>query len=170
MVDPLTIAAGASAVGGLMGYKGNKASQKQAESVGEYNAALADNEAVLLARQSRDRQASLRQQSDFVIGTQRVMTAASGVQMTGSPLNVVANTYFNTEVDAQKIMSAGDMAQMNKQAEAALAKATAGAQAASFKQAAYGSLISGAGGLSQIRSQQSMLGLQRDYYKQKLGA
>ena len=54
MVDPVTIAAGASAVSGMMGYKGNRASAKSARQVGEYNAQVAENEAVLLQRATRD--------------------------------------------------------------------------------------------------------------------
>lgn len=152
MVDPVTIAAGASAVTGIMGYKGNKASAKSARQVGEYNAQVAENEAVLLRRATRDHERSLRINSERLAANQRVMTAASGVQMTGTPLNVLANTFFGTEEDAALIRSAGDVAEANKLSEAALTRVQAGASAAAFRYKAYGSLLDGASGMAKATS------------------
>lgn len=137
-------AAGASALAGIMGYKGNMAAAKSAKAVGEYNAALAENEAVILARAKRDEEEALRKQSDRLVGTQRAMVAASGVQMTGTPLQVLADTYFSTEMDAAMIRYAGDIEQVQKQSEAALARTEGGARAAALKYQAYGSLLTGA--------------------------
>lgn len=142
------VAAGASAIGGIMGYKGNMAAAKNAQAVGEYNAKVAENEAVLLARQKRDQEQSLRKQSDKLEGTQRTMVAGSGVQMTGSPLDVLADTYFSTEEDAVNIQYASNIEQAQKKSEAALTRAEAGAKASSLKYAAYGSLLSGAEGVA----------------------
>lgn len=143
-MEATTIAAGASALGGMMGYKGNMAAAQSAQATAEYNAQVAENEAVLLARAKRDEEETLRQQSDRLIGTQRLMTAASGVQMTGSPLQVLADTYFSTAMDAAMIQYAGDIEQVQKQSEAALARAEGGARASALKYQAYGSLLSGA--------------------------
>ena len=74
------------------------------------------------------------------------MTAASGVQMTGSPLNALATTFFGTEEDAALIRSAGNIAELNKLSEAALTRVQAGASAATFRYKGYGSLLSGASG------------------------
>jgi hypothetical protein len=137
-------AAGASALAGIMGYKGNMAAAKSAQAVGEYNAKLAENEAVLLARAKRDQEEALRKQSDRLVGTQTAMVAASGVQMTGTPLQVLADTYFSTEMDAAMIRYAGDIEQVQKQSEAALARTEGGARAAALKYQAYGSLLTGA--------------------------
>lgn len=137
-------AAGASALAGIMGYKGNMAAAKSAKAVGEYNAALAENEAVILARAKRDEEEALRRQSDRLVGTQTAMVAASGVQMTGTPLQVLADTYFSTEMDAAMIRYAGDIEQVQKQSEAALARTEGGARAAALKYQAYGSLLTGA--------------------------
>ena len=169
-MDPMTLAAGASAVGSFMGYKGNMASARQAQAVAESNATVAENEAVLLARQSRDQQTALRRQSEQLEGSQVLAASASGVQLSGSPLITLANTYFNTEVDAQRIISAGNAAQMNKEAEAALSRAQGSASAASFRTAAYGSILTGVGSQAQLGVQQDMLGLQSDYYKRQLQA
>ena len=149
MVDPVTIAAGASAVSGMMGYKGNRASAKSARQVGEYNAQVAENEAVLLQRATRDQERNLRINSERLAANQRVMTAASGVQMTGSPLNALATTFFGTEEDAALIRSAGNIAELNKLSEAALTRVQAGASAATFRYKSYGSLLSGASGMAE---------------------
>ena len=137
-------AAGASALAGIMGYKGNMAAAKSAQAVADYNAVLAENEAVLLARAKRDQEEALRKQSDRLVGTQTAMVAASGVQMTGTPLQVLADTYFSTEMDAAMIRYAGDIEQVQKQSEAALARAEGGARASALKYQAYGSLLTGA--------------------------
>ena len=169
-MNPMMIAAGASAAGAFLGYKGNMASARQARQVAEYNAVVAENEALRLARQSRDQQTALRQQSERLEGSQVLAASASGVQLTGSPLVTLANTYFNTEVDAQRIMNAGDIAQMNKVAEAALTRATGQAQAAQFRTAAYGSILTGIGSQAQLGIQQDMLGQQSEYYRRQLQA
>jgi len=143
-MEPTTIAAGASAIGGMMGYKGNMAAARSAQQVAEYNAQVAENEAVILARAKRDEEESLRKQSERLVGTQRVMTAASGVQMTGSPLQALFDTYISTEMDAAMIQYAGDIEQVQKQSEASLARAEGGARATALKYQAYGSLLGGA--------------------------
>ena len=140
-MEPTTIAAGASALSGMMGYKGNMAAAQSAQATAEYNAQVAENEAVLLARAKRDEEETLRQQSDRLIGTQRLMTAASGVQMTGSPLQALADTYFSTAMDAAMIQYAGDIEQVQKQSEAALTRAEGGARASAAKIQGYQSLL-----------------------------
>ena len=143
-MEPTTIAAGASAIGGMMGYKGNMAAARSAQQVAEYNAQVAENEAVILARAKRDEEETLRKQSERLVGTQRVMTAASGVQMTGSPLQALFDTFQSTEMDAAMLQYAGDIEQVQKQSEAALARAEGGARATALKYQAYGSLLGGA--------------------------
>tara|TARA_R100001460_G_C3532678_1_gene173695 strand:- start:277 stop:774 length:498 start_codon:yes stop_codon:yes gene_type:complete len=137
------MAGGASVLSGIMGYKGNMAAAKNAKAVGEYNAALAENEAVLLARAKRDQEEALRKQSDRLVGKQTTRIAASGVQISGSPLQALADTYFSTEADAAMIQYASNIEQVQKQSEAALARTSGRARAASLKYAAYGSLLSG---------------------------
>ena len=138
------VAAGASVLGGLMGYKGNMAAARTAQAVGEYNAKVAENEAILLARRTRDQERILRVNSERIAATQRVMAAKSGVQLSGSPLMALADTYFSTEEDAMRIQSAGDIAQAQKISEAALQRTQGAARGVASRYAAYGSLLSGA--------------------------
>ena len=102
-LDPVTIAAGASAASGFLGFKGNQAAAKAARQTAEYNAKVAENEAILLQRAKVDEEKNLREASRRLVSAQRVATAASGIQMSGSPLQALADTYFNTEMDALRI-------------------------------------------------------------------
>ena len=131
----------AAGVSGLLGYKGNMASAKAARQVGEYNAVVAENEKVLLQRATRQKEANLRKSAERLQGTQRVATAKSGIQMSGSALEALRDTFFNTELDAIGIRYAGSIEEAAKINEAAMARATASAQSAQFKTAAYKSLL-----------------------------
>ena len=139
MADP--VLAAAAGVSGILGYKGNMASAKAARQVGEYNAVVAENEKVLLQRATRQKEANLRKNAERLQGTQRVATAKSGIQMSGSALEALRDTFFNTELDAIGIRYAGSIEEAAKINEAAMARATASAQSAQFKTAAYTSLL-----------------------------
>lgn len=128
----------------IVGYKAQQAAAKQAKAVGEYNAKVAENEAILLRRKKVDEEANLRQQSERLVGTQRVATAASGVQMSGSPMQAIADAYFNTNMDALRIQYAGDVEAVAKASEAGLARATGAARATSYKMQSYQTLLEGA--------------------------
>ena len=138
----VAIAAGAAALSGAIGYKGNMASAKAAEQVGEYNAKVAENEAILLQRKKTQEQGALRKQSDRLISMQRVATAKSGIQMSGSPLQALADAYFNTELDAINIQQASKIEQFAKTAEAGLARAEGNARKQAYKTQAYTTLLS----------------------------
>ena len=139
MSDP--VLAGGAIVSGVLGYKGNMASAKAARQVGEYNAVVAENEKTLLQRATRQKEANLRKNAERLQGTQRVATAKSGIQMSGSALEALRDTFFNTELDAIGIRYAGSIEEAAKVNEAAMARATASAQSAQFKTAAYKSVL-----------------------------
>ena len=125
----------------VLGYKGNMASAKAARQVGEYNATVAENEKVLLQRATRQKEANLRKQSERLVGSQRVATAKSGVQMSGSALEALRDTFFNTEMDAIGIRYAGSIEEAAKINEAAMARASASAQSQQYKTAAYRTVL-----------------------------
>lgn len=139
MSDP--IAAGATMLGGVMSFKGNQAQAKQAQQIAEYNAKVAENEKIVLAEVKRDQEASLRKQSERLVGTQRVMTAGSGVQMTGSPMTIAAETFFATQMDALNIQQASSREQAMKTQEAAMTRLEGRAKASGLKYQSYASLI-----------------------------
>lgn len=131
-------------IGAVLGYKGNQAAAKAARQTAEFNAQVAENEAVLLQRRKVDEEANMRKQSDRLIASQRVATAASGIQMSGSALDALADSYFNTEMDALRIQYAADIEQTAKASEAALARAEGRARSTALKTASYQSLLAGA--------------------------
>ena len=59
-MDATVIAAGASAASGFLGFKGNQAAARAARQTAEYNAKVAENEAILLERAKVDEQERLR--------------------------------------------------------------------------------------------------------------
>ncbi len=93
-MDPITMAAVGTAVGGTMSFKGKQAEAKQVQQIAEYNARVAENEKVALAELKAREEVRLRAQSDRLVSTQRTMTAASGVQMKGSPALALADTFL----------------------------------------------------------------------------
>ena len=149
-MDPITIAAGATAVSGMMGYKGNMASAKAARGIGEFNATLAEQERDLLLRHFTQQESNMRKNSNRLAGAQRTAVSASGVQIAGSPLNTLADTFFNTELDALNIRFARDIDELNKTSEAALARASASARSSAFKTQAYSTLLSGGSRSAQL--------------------
>ena len=137
------IAAAAAATAAILGFKGNRASAKAARQVSDYNAVLAENERTLLLQRKAAEESALRRQSDRLAASQNVLTAKSGIEMSGSPMLALADTYFNTEMDALNIKYAGDIEAVAKISEAALARATGNARAYSNQVAAYESLLGG---------------------------
>lgn len=146
----LEVAAGLSAASGVAGYKGNQAAAKAAQQTAEYNAKVAENEAIILRRAKVDEEANLRQNSERLVATQRVATAASGITMSGSPMQAIADAYFNTELDALRIQYAGDIEATAKAAEAGLARAEGRARSSALKTQSYQSLLQGGSQAAQL--------------------
>ena len=143
-MEPLTaVAIGGQVLGGVMGAKGANQAARAAQQVAEYNAKVAENEAIVLQRAKTAEEASLRRQSDRLIATQRVATAKSGIQMSGSALQALADTYFNREKDAARIQYASSIEQTQKASEANLARIEGRAQAAAFRTQGQQSLLGG---------------------------
>jgi hypothetical protein len=142
-MEASTMAQGGSVLGGILGYKGNQAAAKQAKATAEFNARVAENEAILLSRRKVSEESNMRKASERQVATQRVATAAAGVEMSGSPLEALADSYFNTEMDALNIQYASDIEQAAKASEAALTRATGRAKASAYKLASYQSLLAG---------------------------
>ncbi len=142
-MEASTMAQGGSLLGGFLGFKGNQAAAKQAKATAEFNAQMAEQEAVILGRQKVDEEATMRQSSERLIASSRVAAAASGVEMSGTPLQVIEDSYFNVEQDALKIQYASDVQQAAKASEAALTRATGRAKSSAYKLASYQSLLAG---------------------------
>ena len=152
-MSAVAVAAGATVLGGVMGAKGANQASYAAQQVASYNAQTAENEAIVLARQKDAEETSLRRQSSRLIATQRVATAASGIQMSGSPVQALADAYFNTEKDAARIQYASSIEQMQKESESAMARFEGQAQASAFRLQAQQSLLSGFTGAAKYQGE-----------------
>lgn len=153
MPEPITMAAAAAtAASGVVSFKGNMAAARAAQQVAEYNAQVREQEAILQARAKADEEAQLRTQSERLVGQQRVATAASGITMSGSPLQALADTYFATEKDALRIQYASDIEQTRAEADATLIRAEGSARKSALKTQAYSSLLSSASRSAQLMS------------------
>ena len=128
-------------IGDLLSFKGNQAAAKQAEAVGEFNAKLAENEAVILRRAKVREESNLRKASERTIATQRVATAASGIEMSGSALEALADSYINTKMDVLEIRDAADIVEASKKSQAALSSAEGRAKKQAYQLASYQSLL-----------------------------
>ena len=137
------LAVGGKVLGGVMGAKGANQAANAAQQVAEYNAQVAENEAILLQREKTAQEATVRRQSERLIGAQRVAVAKSGIQMSGSALQALADTYFNREKDAARIQYASSIEQTQKASEANLARIEGRAQAAAFRIQGQQSLLGG---------------------------
>ena len=135
------VAAVGSVLGGVMNFKGQQAQAKQIQAIAERNAQAAEEEKKVLAEIKADQEVSLRKQSERLVGTQRVMTAASGVQMTGGPMTIAADTFFATQLDALNIQQASSREQAMKTDEAAMTRLEGRAKASGAKYQSYASLI-----------------------------
>ena len=144
------MAAVAAGGAGLVGYKGNQQAAKAARQTAEYNAQVAENEAIILQRKKTAEEAAMRQSAERTIASQRVATAASGVQMSGSALQALADSYFATEMDALNIQYAADIEQTAKASEAALARAEGRARSSALKTQSYQSLLQGGSQAAQL--------------------
>ena len=140
-MEATTMAALAAGGSGFLGFKGNMAAAKAARQVAEYNAQVKEQEAILLARAKVDEERQLRVQSERIVGQQRATTAASGITMSGSPLQALADTYFATEKDALRIQYASEVEQTRALADANLTRAEGKARSSAMKTQAYSSLL-----------------------------
>ena len=138
------VAAGLSVLSGVMGFKGNMAQAKTIEATSAYEEQVVKNEAILLQRAKINEENILRQNSERLASTQRATTAASGIEMSGSPMQALADTYFNTELDALRIQYASDIEQTKAKADRQLILTEGRARAAAKRTDSYASLLSGA--------------------------
>ena len=140
-MEPTTMAALAVGGSGFLGFKGSQAQAKALKQLADYEAQVAEQEAILLARQKVDEERQLREKGEKVASQQRVATAASGITMSGSPLTALAETYFGIEEDALRVQYASEIEQTKKQQDAVLARAEGGARASAAKIQGYQSLL-----------------------------
>ena len=114
--------AGGQALGSVISFKGQRAMGKAQRQAAEYNRQLALNEATVLAKKKVYESEKLRQAGDKLKASQMTATAASGIIVSGNPLDLINDTYIGVEQDIAMLAYASDIEQLQKQSEADLAR------------------------------------------------
>ena len=86
--------------------------------------------------------------------------------MSGSPRQALFDAYYSTELDAIRIQYGAELESTAKEAEARMAAATGSAQAAAYRTGAFTNILSGVSTMSQLKQQEDLFALQRQYYTQ----
>ncbi len=90
-------------VKGIMGAKANESAAKQAQRTANINAAIADDQAKDAAVRGREAVSRQLRSAGTLRNKQKTMLAASGVELSGSPLQILEDTAMMSELDAQTI-------------------------------------------------------------------
>lgn len=140
-MDPVTLAIVGTAFTAVSAISQGNAARKE----GEYNAAIGTRNAQI-ARDQADADASAQQRvAQQRLGAARASYAASGVTMEGSPLDVLAMSAANAEMDKQNILYKGNLRAMGYEETAALDLARGkNAQKQGYMKAASAFLTGGA--------------------------
>ena len=150
----IQIAAAAAVASGVLGFKGNRAMAKQARQIGEYQAQVEENNLILTQRARAEQEASIRTGAERLRGLQRTAVGTSGIQMVGSPLQAMADTYFNTERDAQRVQYAASVEAARAEGAAAMRRLEGQSRAAGANLAALQSLLGAASGYASAQQAQ----------------
>lgn len=108
MIDPFTISAGLALAGGAMDFISGLQASEEASRAADYNAGLSRRNAQLARDQARQEEARLRVMGDKEIGQTRANLGASGLSVTGSALDILAESARNLETDALAIRHIGE--------------------------------------------------------------
>lgn len=116
-----------------------------AEQVGEFNAKTAENNAILSTQVATEEERRLRVQAKKDIGDARAQIGASGIQLEGSPLDVLQKSASDAELDALTIRHGGAIRAQQFRSQAGLERAQGkNARVASYLSASA-NLLKGAG-------------------------
>jgi hypothetical protein len=140
----LAIAAIAAAVGGTaVAYEGQQQQAKTAKSVSEYNAKVEQTQAQQDSMEAQENAHRLRVRNSSVLSSQRAAIAASGITEAGSPLEVLAYSAGQLELQAQDEVRAAEAHRQQLVSGASQTLLGGKAQEQAFTTAGYGTILSG---------------------------
>jgi len=141
----LLVAAGAAMVGAGVSAYGQMQQAKTAAQAGEYNAKLAESEAIQTEIDSRENIRRARQDNRRFRGAQRAaMAKAGGVLGEGSPLLIEAETAGMLELGIQDQRRQAQMEAKRLRAQGAMGLWSARRESQAYKLGAAATLFSGA--------------------------
>ena len=137
-----------SAAGAAMSYKASVDQAKATERTAKYNAKVQENEAIQQDMEMREQISRTRRENKRLLASQRAGVAASGIEMTGSPLEVLGANAANLELRAQDMARQSTLGVMRGQTQAKATIWEGNQQAKGIRTQAAGTLLSDAGKLS----------------------
>lgn len=134
-----------SAAGSYMSYKGSMAQAKATERVAVYNAKVQENQAIQEDMEMREQISRQRRENKRLLASQRAGVAASGIELTGSPLEVLGANAASLELRAQDQARQSTLGLMRGQAQSRATVWQGKQQATGIRTQAYGTALSDAG-------------------------
>ena len=134
-----------SAVGAGVSYYGSQQQAKATKQVAAYNAKVQENEAIQQDMEMREQISRTRHENKRLLASQRAGTAASGIELTGSPLEVLGANAANLELKNQDMGRAASLGLMRGKAQAKATIWEGKQTAAGIRTQAAGTLLSDAG-------------------------
>lgn len=141
MADPVTWLI----IGGSFAAVGSLAQGAATGAELEFDAAVAEQNAVLAEQDAAFAEGRLRRESGRAISAQAAATGASGIAITGSPLEVMMDTAVQAEIDALNIRRRGEIEAGRFRAQAAFNREAADSAALGGLFGAGASLFTGFG-------------------------
>lgn len=122
-----------------VGMAGSLREGQSAQAAANYNAAVQEQQAQITEAQAAEEERRQRAMARKVIGQGRANVGASGIQMEGSPLDVLEESAANAELDSLTIRNQGQLKAWAYRAGANMErfKGESAMDAANFKATAY---------------------------------
>lgn len=95
---------------------------RTAKAAGDYNAQLADQNAILAKRKAGEEERRFRVRSRKQLGAVRSAYAAAGVTLEGSPTDILDEMEYTVELDALTLRAGGEQSAAAFEAESRLAR------------------------------------------------
>lgn len=133
------------AVGTGVSVYGQVTAASQARSIGKYNAKVAENQAKQVEMDAAESIRRKRKENKRLLATQRGRYAKAGVVMEGTPLELLAESAGNLELEVLDYNRQAQLEQQNLRAQGAMDRAMGSMQARGAYIGAGATLLSGAG-------------------------
>ena len=134
-----------SAAGAGVSYYGSQQQAKATERVAKYNAKVQENEAIQQDMEMREQISRTRRENKRILASQRAGVAASGIELTGSPLEILGANAASLELKNQDMGRAASLGLMRGKAQAKATIWEGKMTAAGIRTQAAGTLLSDAG-------------------------
>jgi aminopeptidase N len=155
----MLIAGGMQAVGAIQQGRAQAAQLESQARADDYNAAIQAQQADEVARQASQREDLQRKQARALIGKQVAGTAQAGLKMTGSALDLLNQSYKESEEDALAIRYEGELNRQGLMQQSELTKFQAASNREAAKQTKRASYLSAATSMASAYAYTKMPGM-----------